>query len=112
MDCVFCKIVAGELPAERVHELPSWLAIRDTNPQAPVHVLVFPKEHVQRYTERFQSGCCGEYLPRVLEDVAKTLGLKDYRLIINNGPGAGQDVPHLHVHILGGWPEGQIPPIS
>ena len=116
MDCVFCKIVEGKIPAVKVSEKPSWIAIRDINPQAPQHILVFPKEHVPRLTAKFADGevrveYYGDTLLRVVADIAQTLGLTDYRIVINNGPGAGQEIPHLHAHILGGWAEGEWPRI-
>jgi histidine triad (HIT) family protein len=115
-DCIFCKIAAGKIPAEILGEKPSWLVVRDITSQTPIHLVVFPKEHIPRLTGKYVNGSMmfeflGETILQVAASFADNLGLNDYRLIINNGPGAGQRVPHLHVHILGGWPEGQIPDI-
>ena len=109
---LFEKIVAREIPAKIVYEDDSVLAIRDINPQAPTHVLVFPKRCVPRIAEA--TAADAELLSHLLlkaAEVGRTLGLKDgFRLVINNGPDGGETVPHLHVHILGGrhmgWPPG------
>jgi histidine triad (HIT) family protein len=109
---LFEKIVAREIPAAIVYEDDLVLAIRDINPQAPVHVLIFPKKVVPRIAEA--TGDDGKLLGHLLlkaAEVAKKLDLKNgYRLIINNGADGGETVPHLHVHILGGrhmaWPPG------
>ncbi len=112
-DCLFCRIVAGELPAEVVLDSEHALAFRDVNPQAPTHVLVVPKEHHP------DTASLAEADPRQLGEVfrtaaavAKAEGLVEagYRLVTNTGPHAGQTVHHLHVHVLGGrpmsWPPG------
>lgn len=107
--CVFCKILRREVPAEVV-----WtgtgssprMAVRDVNPQAPVHVLLLASSHV----DSTSPACVSAELSEMMRDVpfiADRLGLQDYRLVVNNGPGAGQQIPHLHVHILGGW---DVPP--
>jgi histidine triad (HIT) family protein len=109
---LFEKIIAREIPAAIVYEDDSVLAIRDINPQAPVHVLIFPKKVVPRIAEA--AGDDGKLLGHLLlkaAEVAKKLDLKSgYRLVINNGADGGETVPHLHVHILGGrhmaWPPG------
>ena len=109
---LFEKIIAREIPAEIVYEDDSVLAIRDINPQAPTHVLIFPKKLIPRIAEA--TGDDGKLLSHLLlkaAEVAKKLGLKSgYRLVINNGADGGETVPHLHVHILGGrhldWPPG------
>jgi histidine triad (HIT) family protein len=109
---LFEKIIAREIPAAIVYEDDSVLAIRDTNPQAPVHVLIFPKKLIPRIAEA--TGDDEKLLSHLLlkaAEVAKKLGLKSgYRLVINNGADGGETVPHLHVHILGGrhlaWPPG------
>ncbi len=112
-DCLFCKIVARAIPAQIVHESDDVLAFRDVRPVAPTHVLVIPKGHVSGVHEagREQVAMLGELLCTA-RDVAEQLGLeKDgYRLVVNQGPHAGQSVFHLHVHVLGGrtmsWPPG------
>jgi histidine triad (HIT) family protein len=109
---LFEKIIAREIPANIVYEDDLVLAIRDINPQAPAHVLIFPKKAVPRIAEAKSDD--GQLLGHILlkaAEVAQQLGLKSgYRLVINNGADGGETVPHLHVHILGGrhmvWPPG------
>jgi len=110
---LFEKIVAREIPAQIVYEDDSLLAIRDINPQAPTHVLIFPKKVIPRIAEaKVEDAKLLSYLLFKAAEVADKLGLtKDgYRLVINNGPNGGETVPHLHCHILGGrhmnWPPG------
>ena len=113
MKTLFEKIVAREIPAAIVYEDDLVLAIRDINPQAPVHVLIFPKRLVPRIAEATTADqpLLGHLLLKAAE-VADQLGLKKggYRLVINNGADGGETVPHLHCHILGGrpmaWPPG------
>jgi histidine triad (HIT) family protein len=109
---LFEKIIAREIPAAIVYEDDLVLAIRDINPQAPVHVLIFPKKVIPRIGEAQADDqpLLGHILLKAAE-VAKKLDLKSgYRLVINNGADGGETVPHLHVHILGGrhlaWPPG------
>ena len=103
-DCLFCKIIAGDIPSTKVYEDDSILAFRDINPQAPVHVLVIPKVHIQD-----TDGVTAEnsnliaHIFEVIPQIAKAEGLANgYRVISNCGPDSGQMVPHLHFHILGG----------
>lgn len=111
-DCLFCRILAGEVPAETVAETNEALAFRDVSPQAPVHVLVIPKTHVPTLTELAEQS--PEEAAAVLtlaRQVAQEEGIADgYRLVCNNGVGAQQTVFHAHVHVLGGreftWPPG------
>jgi histidine triad (HIT) family protein len=101
--CVFCRIVQGEIPSTVVHRAEGLLAIQDTAPKAPVHVLVLPERHVATFREIGAFGA--EECQRMLEFVARTAevaGLDDYRVIVNVGPEAGQSVYHLHWHVLGG----------
>lgn len=103
-DCIFCKIIAGEIPSERVYEDEYVIAIRDINPQAKCHVLVMPKCHVADLTDAASQP---ELVARVFvaaARVAEKLGLdKDgYRIISNKGENGCQSVKHLHVHVLGG----------
>ncbi len=103
-DCLFCKIIAGEIPSTKVYEDEQVLAFRDIAPQAPTHILVIPKTHI--------SGCDGvsagnsavvAHIFEVIPQIAAAEGLKGgYRVVSNCGPNAGQTVPHLHFHILGG----------
>ena len=109
---LFEKIIAREIPAAIIYEDDLVLAIRDINPQAPVHVLIFPKKVIPRIGEAQADDreLHGHILLKAAE-VAKKLDLKSgYRLVINNGADGGETVPHLHVHILGGrhlaWPPG------
>jgi histidine triad (HIT) family protein len=110
---LFEKIVAREIPATIVYEDDSVMAIRDINPQAPTHVLIFPKKPLPRIAEASpEDGQMLGYLLLKAGEVAEKSGLtkNGYRLVINNGPNGGETVPHLHVHILGGrhmkWPPG------
>ena len=113
MDCLFCRIIAGEIPADVVHQDDVCLAFRDINPQAPTHVLVIPREHIESLDEATQreERTLGHLL-RVAARVANQEGLSEsgYRTVINTGAGAGQSVFHLHLHVLGGrqmnWPPG------
>ena len=103
-DCLFCKIISGEIPSNKVYEDETVYAFRDIAPQAPTHILVIPKEHI--------SGCNGvtvdnsavvAHIFAVIPQIAQAEGLTGgYRVVSNCGPDAGQTVPHLHFHILGG----------
>lgn len=110
---IFEKIAAREIPAKIVHETDDFLAFHDVRPQAPVHVLIVPKKVVPRIAES-QNGD-EELLGKMLlasREIAAKLGVLEtgYRLVINNGSDAGETVPHLHIHLLGGralgWPPG------
>ena len=111
--CLFCKIVAGTIPAALVHSDERVVAFRDINPQAPVHVLVVPREHVASLdgVGPGHGGLLGELL-LAARRVARAEGVADdgYRTVINTGDDGGQTVGHLHVHVLGGramqWPPG------
>ena len=104
MNCLFCKIIAGEIPSTKVYEDELCYAFRDIAPQAPTHILVIPKEHI--------SGCNGitaensavvAHIFEVIPQIAKAEGLENgYRVVSNCGDDAGQTVHHLHFHILGG----------
>lgn len=108
-NCIFCKIIAGEIPSDKVYEDEDMLVFRDIAPQAKVHCLCVPKSHFAVLSE--MDGAQAETLKRCLEKipaVAQKLGLADgYRLIVNQGKNAGQTVFHLHIHILGGQPLGE-----
>lgn len=104
MDCIFCKIIAGEIPSNKVYEDDDILAFRDINPQAPVHILVIPKAHIGGVHEvtSENSAIVSKIFVKIAE-IAKNEGLGDgYRVISNVGEHGGQTVPHLHFHILGG----------
>lgn len=109
--CLFCRIIAGEIPVEALHRDDRAIVIRDINPQAPTHLLVIPHEHMESLNEASQRDepLLGHLL-RVAARVANEAGLEDFRTVINTGAGAGQSVFHLHVHVLGGrslnWPPG------
>jgi len=109
--CLFCRIVAKEIPAKIVAETADCVAFRDVNPQAPVHVLVVPRAHVPSLNEVTDATIVGK-LAQLAKDVAQREGLADrgYRLVINTNADAGQTVFHLHMHLLGGrkmsWPPG------
>lgn len=111
-DCLFCKIVAGAIPAKRLYETADTIAFADINPQAPVHVLVIPKRHIASHAHALpeDAGLIAT-LMAAAGDVAREQGLENgYRLVVNTGPDGGQTVDHLHVHVLGGrhmgWPPG------
>ena len=110
-DCLFCKIIAGEIPSNKVYEDEVCYAFYDIDPQAPVHFLVIPKTHI---------GSCAEITPEnaavaahcfeVIAKVTRDLGIREFRVVSNCGESAGQSVPHLHFHVLAGrdmtWPPG------
>ncbi len=104
-DCLFCAIVAGEIPATVVHETDTTLAFRDINPHAPTHVLVVPKNHVRDAGELAEAGLADDVI-KTAKAVAVAEGIADsgYRLILNTGPDSGQSVFHAHLHLLGGAP--------
>jgi histidine triad (HIT) family protein len=110
-DCLFCRIVAGEIPADTVHESATTLAFRDITPKAPVHVLVVPKAHHEDVAAlaRADAGLAGEVLAAAAA-VAEAEGLlgDGYRLIFNSGRYGGQEVFHVHAHVLGGKPLGPM----
>ena len=109
-DCLFCKIVAGEIPATRVLDDADWLAFEDVNPQAPVHVLVVPRRHVADIGELGADAQTAAAVVAGIGAVARQLGLTSYRTVFNTGAEAGQSVFHVHAHVLGGrnlaWPPG------
>lgn len=103
-DCIFCKIIAGDIPSSKVYEDDKIFAFKDINPKAEVHVLVIPKQHIARLdhlTEEHQALI--SHMMLKLPEIALSQGLETgFRTIINTGPGGGQEVDHLHIHILGG----------
>jgi histidine triad (HIT) family protein len=112
-NCLFCKIVDGKIPGEFVHQDDQCVVIRDINPQAPMHVLVIPRDHIESLDDASQKDeTLLGHLLRVGARVANDLGQADngFRTVINTGEGAGQSVFHLHVHVLAGrsmnWPPG------
>jgi histidine triad (HIT) family protein len=110
-DCLFCRIVAGEIPAAVVHETDTTLAFRDIDPKAPVHVLVIPKDHHPDVVTLARDDPAGSAdLLSAIAAVAEAEGLltDGFRLLFNTGPYAGQEVFHVHAHILGGRPLGPM----
>jgi histidine triad (HIT) family protein len=111
-DCLFCRIVARQIPARLIEEGAAWIAFDDVNPQAPTHVLVIPRRHVASAGEAApgDQALLGELLRATALVAAKKRLGNGYRVVINTGPDAGQTVPHLHLHVLGGralgWPPG------
>ncbi len=104
MDCLFCKIIAGEIPSSKVYEDEMCLCFRDINPQAPLHVLVIPKEHISSCDAvNEQNAVFVAHIFTVIPKIANMLGLSDgYRVITNCGENGCQSVKHIHFHILGG----------
>jgi len=100
--CIFCKLVAGEIPSSKVLENDNFIAFHDLHPKAPVHLLVIPKEHVDCFQE--VSGEIMSTMTPFIQEVATLMGVdkSGYRLIINNGEDGGQEVHHLHFHLMGG----------
>ena len=112
MDCLFCKIIGGEIPSNKVYEDDTVFAFRDIDPQAPVHILIVPKEHIASAKDINESNSAVvAHIFEVAAKIAKAEGLDDgFRIVNNCGDGAGQTVKHLHFHLMGGreftWPAG------
>jgi histidine triad (HIT) family protein len=112
MDCIFCKIVAGEIPSNKVYEDDTVLAFKDLNPTAPVHILIIPKTHIASAADIDESNSAViAHIFEVAAVIAKEQGLDDgFRIVNNCGELGGQTVKHLHFHLLGGrafgWPAG------
>ncbi len=110
-DCLFCKIAAGDIPADKLYEDDEILAFHDLAPQAPVHFLVIPKKHIQgpAAVTSEDEALIGRMMRRAAA-LAKENNITDFRLLFNNGSEAGQTVFHIHMHVLGGrsmlWPPG------
>jgi histidine triad (HIT) family protein len=100
--CIFCQIVSGDIPNNTVHESNDYLAFHDLYPKAPIHVLIIPKKHVDCFQDVDAETMAG--LTTFAQEVARMLGVDQtgYRLITNNGSDGGQEIPHLHFHMLGG----------
>ncbi len=107
-DCIFCKIIKGEIPAKKVLEDKDFIVFYDINPKAPLHVLLVPKKHIisLQDTKEEDRELLGSLMVLV-NRVAQTLGIArdGYKIVINNGKNSGQLVFHLHLHLLGGWKE-------
>lgn len=112
-NCIFCKIISGSIPSEKVHETQNIVVFRDINPVSPVHLLIVPKKHIPSINDLSAEDA---HLMGEVFRVARELGSsieeleKNYRVIISTGPDAGQVVPHIHFHLIGGrkltWPPG------
>lgn len=112
-DCLFCKIVAGDIPAEIIYESESAIAFRDINPQAPTHVLIIPRQHIATINDLDEGDeSTVGHLYMAAKAIAAAEGLADdgYRVVMNCNEGAGQTVFHIHLHLVGGrtlgWPPG------
>lgn len=112
-DCIFCKIVKGEIPCEKVYEDDKVLSFKDINPGAPNHVLIIPKKHIGSLNEvTEEDSTLIAHIFLVAKEIVKKLGIDDtgYRIVSNCGEDGGQTVPHIHFHVLGGrslqWPPG------
>ncbi len=111
MDCIFCKIANGEIPSSKVYEDDKILAFNDIEPQAPVHILIIPKEHIASATEinEENSGLIA-HIFEVAAKIAKEQNLDGFRIVNNCGDSAGQTVKHIHFHLMSGreftWPAG------
>lgn len=109
-DCLFCRIVAGEIPATVVYQDDETLAFADVDPQAPTHVLVVPKRHFTDVVELSRDAAAGAAMLNGIRATAEASGLAEFRTVLNTGPQAGQSVFHVHAHVLGGrrmgWPPG------
>ena len=99
-DCIFCKIISGDFNTEFVYETDKLVVFKDINPKAPIHLLLVPKLHVESLNELDDKELLGDLMMGVKE-VTKKIGLKSYRTQINTGKEAGQEVFHLHIHVLG-----------
>lgn len=111
MNCIFCGIADGSIKSQLIYEDEDVVAFKDLNPQAPTHLLIIPREHIARLDEADDKHALllGKLL-LVAKKLAKQFNLKDFRLVTNNGKGAGQSVEHLHFHLMAGrrfnWPAG------
>jgi histidine triad (HIT) family protein len=112
-DCIFCKIINGEIPSDIIYEDDKVIAFNDVNPQSPVHFLVIPKEHIESLNHLdHENSYLIEHIFLVISKLAKETGIdeKGYRVVHNCGENGGQTVPHIHFHVLGSrkfsWPPG------
>ena len=109
-NCIFCKIIDGQIPSKIVSEDETSIAIRDVNPQAPTHILILPKNHVANITQAKDAQVLGSLFMKVGEIAAAEKLDQGFRTVINTGVHGGQTVDHLHIHVIGGremnWPPG------
>ena len=110
-DCIFCRIISGELQSDILYQDDEVIALRDINPQAPTHILIMPKAHIPSLAEitKDHQALIG-HMAQVANELANSEGIASsgYRLVINSGPDSGQEVPHLHLHLLGGRSLGSL----
>ena len=108
-NCIFCKIANGQIPTDFVYESKNVVVFKDINPQAPVHLLVVPKVHIETLNDLNDKELSAE-LFCAIKEAAKKLEISEYRTVINTGKTAGQEVFHLHIHVMAGrdfsWPAG------
>lgn len=110
MNCLFCRIIEGEIPSNKVYEDDTVLAFRDISPQAPTHILIIPKAHCDSVLDAEPATVA--YMVEIAKQLAKSEGIDEsgFRLVINTGDEGGQSVKHLHLHLIGGrsmqWPPG------
>lgn len=112
-DCIFCKIVSGDIPSAKIYEDEQVIAFRDINPQAPAHILVVPKRHISGVNDLAAADeALVGHVYSVVAKLVQELGIAEsgYRVVVNSGENGQQSVPHLHFHVLGGrllaWPPG------
>ena len=110
MACIFCEIAEGRIPAQKLYEDDLVIAIRDIRPQAPTHVLVMPRRHVASLAELEDEALAGRLLASATRIAREEKLDKGWRLIANTGAHGGQEVPHLHFHVVGGKPLGRMLP--
>ena len=111
MDCIFCRIISGEIQSDILYQDDKAVAFRDVNPKAPVHLLVVPRKHIESVAELTEDETpISGHLVAVANRLAREAGIseKGYRLVVNCGPDGGQLVPHLHLHLLGGRQMGKL----
>lgn len=104
-DCVFCKIIKGEIPSDKVYEDEEIIAFKDIQPAAPIHVLIIPKKHIENLLEvKEEDSYLISHIYQVINKIAKDLNIEEdgFRVIVNCGKDAGQEVMHLHFHLLAG----------
>ena len=114
-DCIFCKIVSGEIKADFLYKGEDLLAFKDINPSAPVHILIIPKKHIRSINDiEEQDGTLISKIFMRAKQIAKDQGIdkSGYKLVFNVERGGGQFVFHLHLHLLGGWPKDRFPRLS
>ena len=110
-DCIFCRIISGEIPGDILYQDNEVIAFRDINPQAPIHILIMPKAHIPSLVEiTIEHRALMGHMIFVASELASSEGIsaRGYRLVINSGPESGQEVLHVHLHLLGGRVMGNL----